>query len=55
MLIKYFSAVAAVLLMIAYLIPVVLKLKDIALGVVVVIGLAMMMVDLWQSLRADSD
>ena len=32
--IKIFAAIAAVLLVVAFLVPVVLKLKDIALGVV---------------------
>ena len=51
MLIKYVSAVVAVALMIAYLLPVVVKLKDVALGVVILIGIAMMFVDLVESLR----
>jgi hypothetical protein len=35
--------------------PVVLKLKDIPLTVVAILGIAMMLVDLWQSLRAKDD
>jgi hypothetical protein len=47
--VKIFAAVAAVVLMIAYLVPVVVKLQEVALGVVIVIGLALMAIDLWQS------
>ena len=36
---KIFAGIVAVALMIAYLAPVVLKLKDISLGVVILIGL----------------
>ena len=53
--VKIFAAVVAVALMIAYLTPVVLKLKDLALGCIILIGLAMMLTDLWQSLRTKDD
>jgi hypothetical protein len=53
--IKYFAAVVAVILMISFLVPVVLKLKDVALGVVISIGIAMMLVDLAQSLKSKED
>lgn len=49
--VKIVAAVIAVVLLVAYLSPVVLKLKEIALGVVIMIGIVMMLVDLWQSLR----
>ena len=55
MLIKYFAGAVAVLLVVAYLVPVVLKLKDVALGIVICIGLAMMLVDLLQSLKSKED
>jgi len=55
MLIKYFAAVVALVLVIAFLVPVVLKLKDVALGVVISIGIAMMLVDLLQSLKSKDD
>ena len=32
-----------------------IKLKDVALGVVILIGIAMMLVDLWQSLQSKDD
>jgi hypothetical protein len=50
--IKLFAALIALVLMIGYLIPVVLKLKEISLGVIVAIGLGMMLVDLVQSLKS---
>ena len=52
---KLAGAVAAVVLMLAYLLPTVFKLKDVALGIVVLIGIAMMLVDLWQSMRSKED
>lgn len=51
MAVKFFAAVIAVVLMVAYLLPVVIKLKEWSLGLVILLGLAMMLVDLWQSLR----
>lgn len=53
--IKIFAAVVAVVMMLCFLAPPVLKLKDIALGIVILIGIAMMLVDLWQSLRSKDD
>lgn len=41
----------AALLVLAYLLPPALKLKDAALGVVIGIGIAMMLIDLYQSAR----
>jgi uncharacterized membrane protein YqjE len=55
MILKILAAVVAVVLMVIYLIPPVYKLQEIELGVVVAIGLAMMLVDLWQSLRSKED
>ena len=53
--IKIISAVVAVALVLAYLSPVVFKLKDIALGLVILIGISMMLIDLWQSLQSKDD
>ncbi len=53
--IKIFAAIVAVALMLAFLSPVVFKLKDIALGVIILIGIAMMLIDLWQSLQSEDD
>jgi len=52
---KIFASVVAATLVIAYLAAPVLKLKDVALGIVVLIGLAMMAVDLWQSMKSKDD
>lgn len=53
--IKFFAAAVAVILMVAFLVPVVLKLKDVALGVVICIGIGLMLVDLVQSLKSKDD
>ncbi len=53
--VKIFSGVVAVVLLLAYLVPLVLKLKEVSLGVVILIGITMVLVDLWQSLRAGED
>ena len=51
--VKIAAGVVAVILIVGYLLPPVLKLKDVALGVVIGIGIAMMLVDLVQSMRKD--
>lgn len=48
---KILAGILSAALLIAYISPVVVKLKDVALTVVATIGLAMMLYDLWQSLR----
>jgi ABC-type branched-subunit amino acid transport system permease subunit len=48
---KIFAGILSAALLIVFVGPVVLKLKDVALSIVVAIGLAMMLYDLWQSLR----
>jgi len=53
--IKIFAAAVAVVLVLCFLAPPVLKLKDIALGVVILIGIVMMLADLWQSLQKKED
>ena len=50
--IKIFAAVVAVVLMLGFLAPPVLKLQEVALGVVILIAVVMMLVDLWQSLQS---
>jgi len=52
---KILAGVVAVALMVAYLMPPVFKLKDVALGAVISIGIVMMLVDLWQSLQSKDD
>jgi hypothetical protein len=53
--VKYFSAVIAIVLMLGFLGAIVFKLKEVALGVVVLIGIGMMLVDLAQSLKKAED
>ncbi len=53
--IKIFAGLVALVLVIAFLSPVVFKLKDIALGIVIGIGIVLMLVDLWQSLQSKED
>ena len=52
---KILAGILAIALMLTYLAPVVLKLRQPALTIVVLIGLVMMLVDLWQSLRSKED
>jgi hypothetical protein len=55
MALKIFAAILAVALMLAYLAPVVIRLREPALWVVVLTGIAMMLVDLWQSLQSKDE
>lgn len=55
MFIKIFSGFVAISLLLAFLVPPVLKLKEVALGVVMLIGVTMVLVDLWQSLKSKDD
>ena len=48
---KIFCGVLAVVVMVVYIAAPVIKLKDVALGAVVLIGLGLMLVDLWHSIR----
>jgi ABC-type iron transport system FetAB permease component len=49
---KILAGLVALILFGGYLLPYVFKMKDLALGIVVVAGLAMMATDLWQSLKS---
>ena len=55
MALKIFAGIVAVALMMAYLLPLVLKLKEVSLVVVIGIALAMVLVDLVQSLKSRED
>lgn len=55
MLYKVLASIVAAALLIIFISPVVVKLKDIALSAVVLIGLTMMIVDIWHSLRSKED
>lgn len=52
---KILGGIIGAALMLAYVAPVVLRLKEVALSVVVVLALGMMLVDLWQSLQSKDD
>lgn len=51
MLVKILAAIVAIVLLGGFLLPYVLKMKEVSLGAVILAGIAMMLVDLWQSLR----
>jgi len=55
MLLKIIAGIIGATLLLAYVAPVVLRLKDYALSAVVLLGVVMMLVDLWQSLRSQDD
>jgi ABC-type branched-subunit amino acid transport system permease subunit len=55
MLFKVLGSLLAAALLIVFIGPVVFKLKDVALSIVVLIGLAMMLTDIWHSLRSKED
>jgi hypothetical protein len=50
---KIFAGIVAVVLMLAYLLPMVIKLKEVSLGVVILIALVMMLIDMRQSLKSN--
>ena len=52
---KIFSGILAAALLMVFIGPVVIKLKDVSLSIVVLIGLVMMIVDIWHSLRTKDD
>jgi hypothetical protein len=52
MIFKYIAGLVAIALMLAYLLPPVFKLKEIDLGIAILVGLAMAAVDLWQSFKS---
>lgn len=53
--VKIVAALVAVGLLGTYLFALVIKLKEIDLAIVVITGLALMLVDLWQSLKSKDD
>ena len=52
---RIIAGIVAAVLLIAYMAPVVWRLQDVALWIVALIGVVMMLVDLWQSLRSKDD
>ena len=55
MVLKIVAGILAAGLLGAFLLPVVLKLKETALSAVLIIGFVMMLVDLWQSFKSKDD
>lgn len=52
---KILAGIVAAVLLMLFVGPVVVKLKELSLSIVVLIGLTMMIVDIWQALRAKDD
>ena len=52
---KIVAAIIGSVLLLAYVAPVVLKLNEVALWGVFLLGIGMMLVDLWQSLKSRED
>jgi hypothetical protein len=52
---RIFSGIVAIVLFVAFVAPVAIKLKEISLGVVILIGIGLMLWDLWESLREKED
>lgn len=52
---KIFAGIVASVLLLMFVGPVVIKLKEISLVVVALIGLVLMFFDLWQSLGSGDD
>lgn len=55
MALKIFAGFVAAALLMVFIGPVVIKLKEVALSIVVLIGIVMMLVDIWQSLQSKDD
>jgi len=52
---KIIAGIVAAGLLIAFIGPIVVKLKEIPLIILAVIGVGMMLTDLWQSIRSRED
>lgn len=48
---RIFAGIVALALFAGFVLPYVLKMKDIALGAVILVGLALMVRDLWDTFR----
>jgi len=55
MFLKVLAGIVAAGLLVAFIGPVIVKLKEIPLIVVAAIGVAMMLTDLWESIRSKED
>ena len=52
---KIFAGIVALVLLVGFVLPHVLKLEELPLTIVVGAGIVMMLVDLWQSLKSRDD
>ena len=52
---KIVAGLVAVVLMVGYLLPPVFKLKQVDLGIAIIGGLVLMLIDLWGSLKSKDD
>jgi hypothetical protein len=52
MAVKIVAAIVAVILMCGYLLAPVYKLREIDLGIAIIAGLILMLIDLWQSFKS---
>jgi len=52
---KILAGVVAAALLVLFIAPVVIKLKEVALTLVALVGVVMMLADLWQALRSKDD
>ena len=55
MAVKIVAGIIGTILLLAYVSPVVLRLKEISLSIVFLLGAGMMLLDLWQSLKSKED
>lgn len=55
MIFKIFAGIVAAALLLLFMAPVVIKLKDVALSAVVLIGVVLMITDAWQSRKVKDD
>jgi hypothetical protein len=55
MAVKIVAAIVAIILMGGYLIAPVYKLQEVDLGIAIVLGMILMLIDLWQSLKSKDD
>lgn len=55
MVFRILASVVASLLLVAFLLPYVIKMKEFELGAVILIGLALMARDIWDTLREKDD
>ena len=55
MAVKIVAAIVAIILMGTYLLALAFKLKEVDLAIVIIAGLTLMLIDLWQSLKSKDD